>query len=163
MASAVTAQGEVIEKERATLESLAQSLRDRGARADTKVIWGRSVYQGLLHEARESRADLLVVGLNSDAGVRTLKGGDRPVNDEQARAAVLNALAAVDFVAIFDELTPLELIREVRPDVLVKGSDYHRDEVVGGVRGVRDGAVFQIWVDEPLVQSLLLTVHIGRL
>jgi universal stress protein E len=60
--SAVTAQGEVIEKERATLESLAQSLRDRGARADTKVIWDRSVYQGLLHEARESRADLLVVG-----------------------------------------------------------------------------------------------------
>jgi D-beta-D-heptose 7-phosphate kinase/D-beta-D-heptose 1-phosphate adenosyltransferase len=84
-----------------------------------------------LREAR-AQADLLVVGLNSDASVRSLKGLDRPVNDAASRAAVLNALAAVDYVTVFDELTPLELIRAVRPDVLVKGADYQRDEVVGG-------------------------------
>ncbi|MBI1915773.1 MAG: D-glycero-beta-D-manno-heptose 1-phosphate adenylyltransferase [Planctomycetes bacterium] len=83
-----------------------------------------------LREAR-AQADLLVVGLNSDPSVHALKGGDRPVNDVQARAAVLNALAAVDYVTIFDERTPLDLIRDVRPDVLVKGADYHRDEVIG--------------------------------
>jgi D-beta-D-heptose 7-phosphate kinase/D-beta-D-heptose 1-phosphate adenosyltransferase len=83
-----------------------------------------------LREAR-AQADLLVVGLNSDASVHALKGGDRPVNDVQARAGVLNALAAVDYVTIFDELSPLELIRDLRPDVLVKGADYHRDEVIG--------------------------------
>ena len=83
-----------------------------------------------LREAR-AQADLLVVGLNSDASVRTLKGSDRPINDVQARAAVLNGLAAVDFVTVFDELTPLAVIRALRPDVLVKGADYHRDEVVG--------------------------------
>src|SRR6185369_5153686 len=84
-----------------------------------------------LREAR-AQADLLIVGLNSDESVRKLKGADRPVNDIQARAAVLNALAAVDYVTVFEERTPLELIRVVRPDVLVKGADYHRDEVVGG-------------------------------
>lgn len=83
-----------------------------------------------LREAR-AQADLLVVGLNSDASVRALKGQQRPVNESAARAAVLNALAAVDYVTIFDELTPLEVIRQVKPDVLVKGADYQRDEVIG--------------------------------
>jgi D-beta-D-heptose 7-phosphate kinase/D-beta-D-heptose 1-phosphate adenosyltransferase len=83
-----------------------------------------------LQEAR-AQADCLVVGLNSDAGVRALKGPTRPVNAESARAAVLAALEAVDFVTVFDEPTPLELIRDVRPDVLVKGADYNREQVVG--------------------------------
>jgi D-beta-D-heptose 7-phosphate kinase/D-beta-D-heptose 1-phosphate adenosyltransferase len=83
-----------------------------------------------LFEAR-SQADLLVVGLNSDASVRTLKGLDRPYNPQSARAEVLAALTAVDYVTIFDELTPLELIQLVRPDVLVKGADYLRQDVVG--------------------------------
>lgn len=83
-----------------------------------------------LREAR-AQADMLVVGLNSDASVRALKGPVRPVNDIEARATVLNALAAVDYVTVFDEQTPIELIRFLRPDVLVKGADYHRDEVIG--------------------------------
>ncbi len=83
-----------------------------------------------LREAR-SQADLLVVGLNSDSSVRTLKGTERPINDVHSRAAVLNALAAVDYVTVFDEVTPFDVIRHLRPDVLVKGADYHRDEVVG--------------------------------
>ncbi len=83
-----------------------------------------------LQEAR-AQADLLVVGLNSDAGVRALKGPGRPVNPVEARALVLAALEAVDLLCVFDEPTPLELIRAVRPDVLVKGADYRREEVVG--------------------------------
>jgi D-beta-D-heptose 7-phosphate kinase/D-beta-D-heptose 1-phosphate adenosyltransferase len=83
-----------------------------------------------LQEAR-AQADLLVVGLNSDASVRGLKGDGRPVNPAEARAAVLAALQAVDYVTVFDEPTPLELIQAVRPDVLVKGADYRKDQVVG--------------------------------
>jgi D-beta-D-heptose 7-phosphate kinase/D-beta-D-heptose 1-phosphate adenosyltransferase len=83
-----------------------------------------------LQEAR-AQGDLLVVGLNGDAGVRALKGPGRPVNSAEARALVLAALEAVDLLTVFDEPTPLELIRAVRPDVLVKGADYRREEVVG--------------------------------
>jgi D-beta-D-heptose 7-phosphate kinase/D-beta-D-heptose 1-phosphate adenosyltransferase len=78
-----------------------------------------------------SQVDVLVVGLNSDAGVRALKGPERPINCQTARAEVLAALACVDYVTLFDEETPLELIRLVRPDVLVKGADYTKDQVVG--------------------------------
>jgi D-beta-D-heptose 7-phosphate kinase/D-beta-D-heptose 1-phosphate adenosyltransferase len=83
-----------------------------------------------LQEAR-AQADVLVVGVNSDAGVRALKGDGRPINPIDARAAVLAALQAVDYVTVFDEATPLELIRLLKPDVLVKGADYRKDEVVG--------------------------------
>ncbi|MGB8182912.1 MAG: D-glycero-beta-D-manno-heptose-7-phosphate kinase [Stellaceae bacterium] len=84
----------------------------------------------LLTEAR-AVCDRLVVGLNSDASVRRLKGPERPVQNEAARAAVLASLAPVDMVVIFDAETPIELIRELRPDVLVKGADYRHDQVVG--------------------------------
>ncbi len=83
-----------------------------------------------LHEAR-AQADLLVVGLNSDASVQALKGPGRPVNAVPARAQVLAALQAVDYITVFDEPTPLGLIEALRPDVLVKGADYRKDEVVG--------------------------------
>ncbi len=82
-------------------------------------------------ERARSMGDGLVVGLNSDASVRRLKGPQRPVNDQQSRARVLAALQCVDFVVIFDEDTPLELIREVRPDVLVKGGDWSVERIVG--------------------------------
>ena len=68
--------------------------------------------------------DFLVLGLNSDASVRRLKGEDRPINSEEDRAEVLDALRAVDVVTIFGELTAEELVRLVRPDVYVKGGDY---------------------------------------
>jgi D-beta-D-heptose 7-phosphate kinase/D-beta-D-heptose 1-phosphate adenosyltransferase len=83
-----------------------------------------------LQDAR-SQADLLVVGLNSDAGVRALKGAGRPVNSVEARSHVLAALQVVDYITVFDEPTPLALIEALRPDVLVKGADYRKDEVVG--------------------------------
>src|SRR5439155_23521253 len=67
-----------------------------------------------------------------DAGVRTLKGTGRPVNPVEARAQVLAALETVDFLTIFEEPTPMELIKVLKPDVLVKGADYRKDEAVGG-------------------------------
>jgi D-beta-D-heptose 7-phosphate kinase / D-beta-D-heptose 1-phosphate adenosyltransferase len=84
----------------------------------------------LLGAARR-RCDRLVVGLNTDESVARLKGPSRPVNALADRAAVLAALAAVDAVVAFGEDTPLELVRALRPDVLVKGADYSEDRVVG--------------------------------
>ncbi len=73
----------------------------------------------------------LVVGLNSDASVKRLKGEDRPINDEEARAVVLAALKFVDLVVFFGQDTPFELIQQVQPDVLVKGGDYKVEDIVG--------------------------------
>ena len=84
----------------------------------------------LLRQAK-SHCDRLIVGLNTDASVRRLKGPNRPVQEELSRALVLGALAAVDLVVLFDEDTPIELIRRIHPDVLVKGEDYRVDQVVG--------------------------------
>lgn len=102
-----------------------------------------------LQEARE-QADCLIIGLNSDSSVRSLKGPDRPVNSIEARAFVLGALQSVDYVVVFDDPTPMRLIRAIRPDVLVKGADYSRDRVAGAdfvesyggrvhLAGLRDG------------------------
>ncbi|MBA3069693.1 MAG: D-glycero-beta-D-manno-heptose 1-phosphate adenylyltransferase [Hyphomonas sp.] len=84
----------------------------------------------VLEESR-SRCDRLIVGLNSDASVKRLKGPERPVNDAVSRAQVLCGLASVDGVVVFEEDTPLELITALKPDVLIKGGDYSRETIVG--------------------------------
>ena len=85
-----------------------------------------------LLEAARAAGGALVVGVNSDASARRLgKGPDRPLVGEADRARVLAALACVDCVVLFDDDAPLELIRALRPDVLVKGADYGRDQIVG--------------------------------
>ena len=84
----------------------------------------------LLHQSR-NQGNRLVVGVNTDASVQRLKGPTRPILAERDRAAILGALACVDLVVLFDEDTPLELIRQLKPDVLVKGADYRLDQVVG--------------------------------
>ena len=84
----------------------------------------------ILHKSK-CLGDRLVVGLNSDASVKRLKGEKRPIVKEEDRAAILSALSSVDLVVLFDEDTPIELIRAVRPDILVKGADYKPHEVVG--------------------------------
>ena len=91
------------------------------------------LHPGHLKVLAEARAacDRLVVGLNSDASAKRLKGAGRPIQDEHGRAQLLAALEAVDLVVIFEEDTPLELIRRVRPHVLVKGGDYTKDQVIG--------------------------------
>jgi D-beta-D-heptose 7-phosphate kinase/D-beta-D-heptose 1-phosphate adenosyltransferase len=91
------------------------------------------LHRGHIRLFAQARAacDRLVVGLNSDASTARLKGKGRPINSVEGRAEVLAALEAVDLVLVFDEDTPLELIKRVRPAVLVKGADYRREEVVG--------------------------------
>lgn len=83
-----------------------------------------------LHKAARE-GDKLIVGINTDESVRALKGDTRPINGQDDRACVVAALAAVDAVVLFDEETPLELIKALQPDVLVKGADYSKDQVVG--------------------------------
>jgi D-beta-D-heptose 7-phosphate kinase/D-beta-D-heptose 1-phosphate adenosyltransferase len=78
------------------------------------------------------QGDRLIVGLNSDASIKKLKGSGRPIQTQADRARIIGALRAVDLVVIFDELTPIALIEEISPDVLVKGADYAEDQVVGG-------------------------------
>jgi rfaE bifunctional protein nucleotidyltransferase chain/domain len=83
-----------------------------------------------LEEARKT-GDLLILALNSDASVRAIKGEKRPLVPEQERAEVVASLAAVDYVTLFDETTPLKLIEYLRPDSLVKGGDWREEAVVG--------------------------------
>ena len=83
-------------------------------------------------EAARALGDVLVVGLNTDDSVRRLKGPSRPVNPEEDRAYVLAGLAAVDYVTSFAEETPRDLIVALLPDVLVKGGDYRKEDIVGG-------------------------------
>jgi D-beta-D-heptose 7-phosphate kinase/D-beta-D-heptose 1-phosphate adenosyltransferase len=105
--------------------------------AKARVVFTNGVFD-LLHRGHaeyleEARAlgDRLVVGVNSDASVRRLKGPSRPIVGEQDRAALVRALACVDLVVLFDDDTPQRLIEVVKPDVLVKGADYAPAEIVG--------------------------------
>jgi D-beta-D-heptose 7-phosphate kinase/D-beta-D-heptose 1-phosphate adenosyltransferase len=110
-------------------------------------------------EGAKRLGDLLVVGLNSDASVRRLKGDSRPVIDEENRARVLAGLACVDVVVIFDEPTPVELIALLEPDVLVKGGDYTVDQVAGAdIVKARGGQVVTL----PLVPGLSTTAILER-
>ena len=83
-----------------------------------------------LSKAR-SLGDILIIGLNSDKSVRKLKGKERPVVSQENRARVLSALSVVDFVVIFNDLTPIDLIKTIKPDVLVKGGDWKIKDIVG--------------------------------
>ena len=85
----------------------------------------------LLFRKAKTVGDILVVGLNSDGSVRRLKGVKRPVVDERSRAKLLSELESVDYVTFFHEDTPYELIKEIRPDILIKGGDYRLNEIVG--------------------------------
>jgi D-beta-D-heptose 7-phosphate kinase/D-beta-D-heptose 1-phosphate adenosyltransferase len=112
--------------------------------------------------AARDAGDLLVVGINDDASVRRLKGPPRPLVAEAARAEVVAALAAVDYVSLFAEDTPLELIQAVQPDVLVKGSDWAVDQVVGReVVEARGGRVLLIPV-VPGFSTTALAERLGR-
>lgn len=83
-----------------------------------------------LQEAKNS-GDILVLGLNSDHSVKRLKGPERPINKAEDRAYVLAGLAAIDYILIFEEDTPKEILSQIKPDVLVKGGDYQLEDVVG--------------------------------
>ena len=92
-----------------------------------------------------SFADILIVGVNSDTSVKKLKGDTRPINNEQSRALVLASLIIVDAVVIFDEETPLELIKKIKPDVLIKGGDYTIETIVGAKEVMANGGKVEIF------------------
>ena len=111
--------------------------RERLRREGKRVVFTNGCFDllhlGHVRYLREARSlgDLLVVALNSDASVRALKGEGRPILNQDERAEIIAALEAVDYVIIFDEETPLELIARLLPDVLVKGGDWAIETIVG--------------------------------
>jgi len=111
-------------------------------------------------KASKALGDVLLVGLNSDASIRGIKGNNRPINSEKDRAEVLAALACVDYITIFEEPDPLNLIEEVVPDVLVKGADWEASQIVGAdlVQGY-GGRVVRI----PFVEDVSTTRLIERI
>jgi rfaE bifunctional protein nucleotidyltransferase chain/domain len=118
------------------IDSLIDS-RERLRREGKRVVFTNGCFD-LLHPGHvrylaEARAlgDVLIVGLNSDRSVQALKGEGRPILDESERAEVIAALEAVDYVVVFDEDTPQELIARLLPDVLVKGGDWPLDQIIG--------------------------------
>ena len=115
------------------IEVLSTKLKDKGK----KIVFTNGCFD-ILHaghvrylETAKSFGDILMVGVNSDESVRTLKGKTRPINNEQDRALLIASLEAVDYVVIFNEDTPYELIKVIKPDILVKGGDYEGQKVVG--------------------------------
>ena len=82
-------------------------------------------------EKSKEKGDKLIIGLNTDSSVRILKGENRPINNELSRARMLAALSFVDAVVLFSEQTPLELIKKINPDALIKGNDYSTENIVG--------------------------------
>lgn len=105
-------------------------------------------------------ADYLIVGLNSDSSTKQLKGPTRPINDQQARAIVIASLLMVDMVVIFDEETPLELIKAIMPDVLVKGGDYTEEQVAGAKEVKANGGRVVL---NPIVEGFSTTNIISKL
>lgn len=99
------------------------------------------LHEGHIYSLSEAakEADCLIVGLNSDASIKRLKGEERPVNNQQSRAILLASLAIVDAVVIFEEDTPLELIKNILPDVLVKGGDYTVNQIAGAKEVMENG------------------------
>lgn len=125
----LSASSKILNKEE--LSTLLPSLNDK------KIIFSNGCFDLLhaghisyLQQARQL-GDILIIGLNSDASIKRLKGQNRPINNEQDRALMLCALECVDFVVIFDEDTPLEIIKLIKPHTLVKGADYKDKEVIG--------------------------------
>ncbi len=135
-------------------------------RQNGRVVFTNGVFD-LLHPGHvdvlvgaRRRGDALVVAINSDASVRRLKGPERPVRSEAERAYVLAAFAAVDLVVVFAEDTPIEAVRAIQPDVIVKGGDYRDDTIVGAAEvRARGGEVVVI----PLTPGQSTTGIIARL
>ena len=150
----------------ADAQSLAQSVQSRGG----QVVFTNGVFDLLhpghvryLQDARRS-GDVLIIGINSDRSVRAIKGPTRPLNPDYERAEVLSSLACVDAVVLFDEETPLRLIEAIQPDVLVKGSDWAPDEIVGrDVVEARGGRVVRIDLSQGFsTTELIRRVQTGR-
>lgn len=137
--------------------------------AGARVVFTNGVFD-LLHpghlrylQRARSLGDMLIVGLNSDRSVRTIKGPDRPMTPEAERAEMLAALAAVDHVVVFDEDTPLLTVAALLPDVLVKGADWAVDAIVGReIVEARGGRVVRVPIEDGHSTSALIARIRGR-
>jgi D-beta-D-heptose 7-phosphate kinase/D-beta-D-heptose 1-phosphate adenosyltransferase len=120
------------------------------------------IHQGHIFSLGQAakEADYLIVGLNSDASVQRLKGPTRPINNTESRAIVISNLAIVDLVVVFEEVTPLELIKALLPDVLVKGGDYTIDQIVGAKEVIAGGGKVII---NPIVEGYSTTGLIEKI
>jgi D-beta-D-heptose 7-phosphate kinase/D-beta-D-heptose 1-phosphate adenosyltransferase len=120
------------------------------------------LHQGHIFSLGEAakEADYLIVGLNSDASVKRLKGPSRPINNTENRAIVLSNLAIVDLLIVFEEDTPLELIKALMPDILVKGGDYTIDQIVGAKEVIAGGGKVII---NPIVEGYSTTGLIEKI
>lgn len=133
----------------------AKQFTEQARAAGRRVVFTNGVFD-LLHPGhvrylQQARAlgDVLVIGINTDRSVRTNKGPERPITTEAERAEVLAALECVDIVTVFDEETPLNLISELLPDVLVKGADWAHDAIVGrDIVEARGGRVVRVAVEQ---------------
>lgn len=148
--------------DRAKAAAVAAEYRESGG----KVVFTNGCFD-LLHpghirylEASRTKGDCLIVGLNTDASVRRLKGDGRPILSETERAEILSALSCVDLIVPFEEDTPIELIEAIRPDVLTKGADYAVDEVVGADIVLAGGGSVELI---ELVEGRSTTDIIGRI
>jgi D-beta-D-heptose 7-phosphate kinase/D-beta-D-heptose 1-phosphate adenosyltransferase len=147
------------------LKTLLSILR-RSKKQGKRIVFTNGCFD-LLHRGHvtyldraKSKGDLLIVGINSDRSVRTLKGPARPLVPQADRARVMAGLGSVDYVTIFDESTPLSLIQAIRPDVLVKGADWAKGRIVGGDFVERRGGKV---VTIPLVKGISTTEIIKRI
>ena len=131
-----------------------------------KIVFTNGVFdilhQGHIYSLSQAakEADFLMVGLNSDASVKRLKGDTRPVNNEGSRALLLASLVIVDAVVIFEEDTPLELIKAIMPDVLVKGGDYTVEQIAGAKEVIANGGRVLI---NPVLEGFSTTAIIEQL
>lgn len=123
------------------------------------------VHAGHIHSLMQaaSFADVLIVGVNSDASTKRLKGEGRPINKEEDRTLILASLAVTDAVVLFDEDTPLNLITSILPDVLVKGGDYSIDTIVGAKEVIANGGAVEIIPLVPGLSTTNLANRISRL
>lgn len=147
---------------REDIGNIASNLRMAG----NKIVFTNGCFD-IIHsghisylESAKLLGDILMIGLNTDSSVRRLKGNSRPVNSEQDRAIVLNALSCVDYVIYFDEDTPIDLIKIIKPDVLVKGGDYTFDTIVGASFVADNGGCVRII---PLLENRSTTNIIKKL
>jgi D-beta-D-heptose 7-phosphate kinase/D-beta-D-heptose 1-phosphate adenosyltransferase len=136
IANEIASQSRVTSGKVLPLDSLLAEL-DRHRRQKRSIVFTNGCFD-VLHRGHveylefcRQHGDIVVIGLNSDSSVKIIKGPDRPINNQQDRAVVLAALEMVDYITFFDEPDPLNLIKKVKPDVLVKGQDWAEKGVVG--------------------------------
>ncbi len=148
-----------------TIDALQHQLK-RWQLQSKKVVFTNGVFD-ILHEGHiaslseaASYGSVLIVGVNTDASVKRLKGENRPVNNENSRALLLASLVITDAIILFDEDTPLNLITTLLPDVLVKGGDYTLDQIVGAKEVMANGGEVKI---VPLLEGFSTTAIIEKM